>query len=90
MADYRVECITKPDRRSRNERIQRLGGSSPHPWNDTEDNVIAAIRAGHTFFTMVNGRRAEVEIAFHGLTPYLKTTADSLLADNLLYLPECR
>ncbi len=90
MTDYRVDCITKPERTNRNERIHRLGGSSPRAWNDTEDNVIDAIRQGDTFHTFVDGRRAEVEVAYRGLTPYLKTTSDGLLSDNLLYLPECR
>jgi hypothetical protein len=89
MTDYRVDCITKPDRTSRRERIQRLGGQSPSPWNDTEDNVITAIRNGHTFHTYVDRYRAEVVIDHRNGVPYLKTTADSSVKDNLLHLPEC-
>jgi YD repeat-containing protein len=90
MTDYRVDCITKPDRTSRVERIQALGGAWPSPWYDTEDNVIAAIDAGHTFHVVQNGYRVEVVTAWKGTTRYLKTEADSVLVDNLLYLPECR
>ena len=90
MTDYRVDCITKPDRTSRSERIQRLGGATPYPWNYSEDEVIALIKLGHTFHTYAPGYRAEVIIAHNGTTEYLKTDADGILTDNLLRLEECR
>jgi hypothetical protein len=42
-----------------------------------------------SFFTMVNGHRADVVVATRQGRKYLKTTADYDTPDNLLSLPEC-
>lgn len=91
MTTYQVECINKPDRTSRNERIQRLGGTYPYPWRRTEDEVISGIRyGGDVYYTLVDGNVALVIVAERNGRPYLKTQADSTFRDNLLALPECR
>jgi hypothetical protein len=90
MAEYRVDCITRPDRNSPNQRIRRLGGQWPNAWNDSEENVIGFInRREHNFFTLVNGARAEVIVGVRDGRYYLKTTADTYLRDNLFHLPDC-
>lgn len=85
--DYQVTCIRR-DGRDQDRRIDRLGGPQ---FNDTIDAVIAAIRQGHTFWTSVNGYRAEVVIKTHPQSwrPYLATAADNYPHNNLLNLPEC-
>jgi hypothetical protein len=91
MVDYRVDCITKPGNHfDPNTRIQGLGGASPENWYGTEDQVIASIRAGNTFYVhRPPATRVEVEIAYRNLTAYLKTVPDGIPYDNLLSLPEC-
>lgn len=85
--DYRVTCVRRdgPDADSR---IDRLGGPA---FNDTIDNVIAAIDVGHTFYVMDGIRRADVYVRTHSTSGrrYLTTDPDGWRENNLLSLPEC-
>jgi hypothetical protein len=55
MADYRIDCINKPDRDSRHERITHAGGPRPDGtgrWKDDVANIISFIERGqHSFYT---------------------------------------
>jgi hypothetical protein len=86
LMDYQITCIT-PDGRDPGRRIDGVGG----PWGHfSEDQAIAMIRAGHTFWTMVNWMRADVYIGGSALgTEYLTTSPDGYLPNNLLHLPPC-
>lgn len=92
MADsFQVRCINKCDRQNHYERITHIGGyDNGKAWRVPEADAIAGIESGKwAFYTLVNGRRAEVIIASHLGRKYLKTTADGDQPDNLLSLPEC-
>lgn len=87
MADVLVSCINKQPRQNPYEGITHLGGRS---WHWTRQQVIASIRGKeNTFYTQVNGRRAEVGVVDGPNGPYLRTYADGVWNDNLLALPEC-
>jgi hypothetical protein len=52
--------------------------------------VISAIeKKTHTFYTLVNGKRANVIVSTHNGHKYIKTENDGLHPNNLLELPEC-
>ena len=60
MADVQVTCITKPYRDSQHEAITHLGGAT---WRWTRQEVVNSIKAEtNTFFTLVNGKRADVGV----------------------------
>jgi uncharacterized protein DUF3892 len=88
MADVQVLCINKQPRSDPHEGITHLGGAG---WRLTRQEVVDCIKAGlHSFFTMVNGRRADVGVVNAANGPYVRTHADGYWNDNLLALPECR
>lgn len=92
MADsYQVRCIRKSDRYNHYERITHIGGyDAGKAWLLPEADAIAGIQSEKwAFYTLVNGKRAEVVVAVHLGRKYLKTTADGDQPDNLLSLPEC-
>jgi hypothetical protein len=87
MADAQVTCINKQPRNDTHEGITHLGGPE---WWWTRQAVIDSIRRkDNTFYTLVNGRRADVGIVNGPHGPYLRTHADGQWNDNLLALPEC-
>ena len=87
MADAQVTCINKQPRNNTHEGITHLGGSD---WKWTRSAVIQSIRdKTNTFFTRVNGKRADIGIVEGQNGPYLRTYADGQWNDNLLALPEC-
>ena len=87
MADARVICITKPDRHSKHEGITHLGGQG---WKWTRQAVIDSIEAkSNTFYTLVDGKRADVGVVNGPTGKFLRTYADGVWNDNLLALPEC-
>lgn len=90
MGDFQVTCINKPGSHSDpHTRIEYIGQEGQ--WKISEDSAIRRIRNGtDSFFTMVNGRRANVIVAERNGRPYLKTTLDDTRVDNLLILPECK
>lgn len=87
MADAQVTCITKPNRNSSHEGITHLGGAT---WKWTRQQVVDSINARtNTFYTMVNGKRADVGVVNGANGQYVRTHADGVWNDNLLALPEC-
>ncbi|KYK45164.1 hypothetical protein A1D31_11065 [Bradyrhizobium liaoningense] len=87
MADVQVTCINKQPRDNTHEGITHLGNSTGK-W--TRQSVIAWIEAGsHTFYTLVNGKRADVGVVQGANGKYVRTYADGYYNDNLLALPEC-
>lgn len=91
--DLRIDCINKTDRYSPHERIQYVGGfnvGATTRWRITQQQAIDYIEGReHTFYTMVNDRRANVIVAVHNGNKYIKTENDGEQPNNLLSLPEC-
>jgi hypothetical protein len=90
MARFQVTCINKRGSHlNPHERIQYIGYQGK--WKLSEDSAIRRIKAGgESFYTLVNGREADVIVATHKGREYLKTTADGYSPDNLLSLAECQ
>lgn len=93
MANYRVQCINKQPRNNTHEGITHLGGTAPDgsSWKDTRRNVVQFIESKtHTFYTLVNNKRADVFVVKeNGKDPYLRTASDGYYNNNLLELVEC-
>lgn len=94
MADYRIDCINKPDRNSPHEHITHVGGpelNGPGRWKDTVPNVVRYIETGtHRFYTSEGGVSAWVGVRVSASgRKYLQTHADGVWKDNLLALKEC-
>jgi len=87
MSDLRVRCINKQPRDDTHRGITHLGGDG---WKGTRQQVVADIESGaNNFYTLVNGRRAEVAVVTDQYGKYVRTHADGYWNDNLLALPEC-
>jgi len=87
MADVQVTCINKQPRNDTHHGITHLGGST---WKWTKEQVVSSIKAReNTFFTRVNGKRADVGVRENEHGEYLQTHADGYWNNNLLALPEC-
>ncbi len=89
MGRYQVTCINKRGNHyNPHERIGYIGQQGN--WKLSENSAIHRIESGSdSFYTMVNGRVAEVIVAEHNGRKYLKTDADGYAQNNLLALPEC-
>jgi hypothetical protein len=87
MADVQVTCIKKQPRDNTHEGITHLGGAT---WKWTRQQVIDSIKSGsNTFFSLVNGKRADVGVVNGPNGDYVRTYADGYWNDNLLALAEC-
>ena len=85
MADVQVQCVDK--RGNAHEHITHLGGAN---WKWTVQRVVQSIDSGtNTFFTQVNGKRANVGVINGAQGKYVRTHADGVWTDNLLALPAC-
>lgn len=89
----RVTCINKPDRNSKHDAIQRLGGTRDDNgarWNITRQECVDHIKKGAQFYVNVSGHNVYliVQKSASGLE-YVRTDPDQDRADNLLSLPEC-
>lgn len=91
MGRFQVTCINKRGGHfNPHERIEYIGNQTGN-WKLSEADAIRRIEGrSDSFFTLVNGREAEVIVAVHNGREYLKTTADGYSPDNLLSLAECR
>lgn len=89
--DLQITCINKSDRASAHERIKSVGGTSGGArWKHSQPDVIRNIvDKVHTYYTMVDGQRANVIVAIHNDTKYIKTASDGEQPNNLLSLSEC-
>ncbi len=89
MADVQVTCINKRDRNSSHEGITHLGNPNAG-WKWTRAQVIESIETKtNTFFTLVNGNRANIRVVDGPNGKYVRTYADGKWTDNLLALSEC-
>lgn len=87
MADAQVTCINKQPRDNPHEGITHVGGSN---WRWPRLLVIQSIESGsNTFFTMVDGKRADIGVVDSPNGKYVRTHADGYYNDNLLALREC-
>ena len=87
MADVQVQCIKKQPRNDTHKGITHLGGDG---WKWPRADVIRSIEGQtNTFFTRVNGKRAEVGVVEGPHGKYVRTHADGYYNDNLLALMEC-
>ncbi len=91
MADLLVDCINKQDRNSTHEGITHLGGPGGGTrWKWTRQQVINSIEAKtNTFYTKVDGKRADIGVVDGPNGKYVRTYADGKWNDNLLALSEC-
>lgn len=91
--DLLITCINKQPRNNPHEGITNLGGpnnGSGSRWVEPRANIINFIRQGtHSFYTMVNGKRANVAVVDGPNGAYVRTHADGSWNDNLLALNEC-
>ncbi|MGI8856187.1 MAG: DUF3892 domain-containing protein [Thermomicrobiales bacterium] len=87
MADVQVTCINKQPRQNSHEGITHLGGKN---WRWTRQQVIESIDAKtNTFYTLAEGKRANVHVVNGTHSRYVQTYADGQWKNDLLYLPEC-
>jgi Protein of unknown function (DUF3892) len=87
MADVQVNCINKQPRNDTHEGITHLGGAG---WKWPRAEVIKSIEGRtNTFYTLVNGKRADVAVVDGPNGKYVRTHADGYYNDNLLALMEC-
>ena len=87
MADVLVTCASRSG--TNHESISHLG--NPGVWRWTKQEVIQSIEAGtNTFYTNVNGKRADVSVVNGPTGKYMRTHADGYYNDNLLALSSCR
>ncbi|KPP85535.1 MAG: Protein of unknown function (DUF3892) [Rhodobacteraceae bacterium HLUCCO07] len=89
----KVTCIVKPDRNSKHDAIQRLGGTrddNGKRWSCTRQECVDLIKNGARFYVSVSGHSVDliVQESASGLE-YVRTDPDHDKADNLLSLPEC-
>ncbi len=87
MADVQVTCINKQARNNPYEGITHLGGPR---WRWTRQEVVDSInQKTNTFYTLVNGKRANIGVVDGPNGQYVQTYADGQWNNNLLALPEC-
>ncbi len=94
MADYRIDCVNKPNRTSVHEHITHVGGPNPNGsgrWKNTTAEIVRMIEQGtHRFYTNESGAAAWVGVRTSAAgNKFLQTHADGVWKDNLLALKEC-
>lgn len=87
MTELEVTCVVR--RGNTHESISHLGGPAGGGWRWPTQQVIAAIRAGtHTFYTLLDSRRAELHVAGE-TSRYVRTMVDGKWTNQLLRLQGC-
>jgi Protein of unknown function (DUF3892) len=93
MADYRIDCVHKPNRMSPHEHITHVGGPKPEGgrWQDTVENIVRFIeKKEHRFYTREGNSSAWVGVRTSTTgRKFVQTYADGIWKDNLLALNEC-
>jgi hypothetical protein len=84
MPDFQVTYTVNQPYDATHEGITHLGGVG---WRRTRLDVIDSLERGvDTFYTMVNGRRADVGVVHSGRGKHLRAHACGSCNDNLLAL----
>lgn len=87
MADVLVTCVDRGENGSTEEGITHLGGPG---WRWTRAQVIDSIEARtNTFYTFVEGKRADIGVRQGPNGKYVQTNADGRWTNNLLALNAC-
>jgi len=88
--EYRITCVTKPNRNSAHEHITSVGVEG-FARRLRVDEVIDYLHSKtFAFYTWVNGQKAYVGVVdVPGRASFIRTYADRTWNDNLLALPEC-
>jgi hypothetical protein len=88
-----IKCITKTNRSSSYERIERIGGVNLNgeKWLLTQQDAISGIENDKwSFYVSKNGHTVNVIVSTSAKgNKYIKTENDGDQPDNLLSLPEC-
>lgn len=89
----RVTCVRKPNRDSRYDAIERLGGTRDDDgqrWSCTRQECVDYIKKGVAFYVNVSGHKVYLIVQKSaGGIEYVRTDPDRDTRDNLLSLPEC-
>ena len=81
MADARIRCINKVPRNDTHHGITHVGGDG---WKWPRQDVIASIEARtNSFYTLVNGKRADVAVVSDHNGKYLRIPRGRLLQRQL-------
>jgi hypothetical protein len=92
MAEFEVNCITKPNRESRHEHITHIGNSEGG-WQLTREAAIVRIESKQEAYYTIDrqtGRKVYIGVVREaGKAPFLRTHADGKWNDNLLAQREC-
>ena len=92
MAEFKVDCITKPNRESRHEHITHIGNSNGG-WQLSRETAIGRIDSKQeSYYTVDEQTSRKVYIGVvreAGKAPFLRTHADGKWNDNLLAQREC-
>ena len=92
MNELKVDCVTKPDRKSKHEHITHIGNTIGS-WRMTREEAIRRIEdKTDAFYTAhkITGQRAYIGVVREaGKQPYLRTYADGQWNDNLLAQDIC-
>lgn len=87
MNEIQIKCITKSSDDQTHEAISHIGDYF-NSWTISE--AISLIQGNAaSFYTLVNGNRADIRIVKGKNGLYLQTLADGKWNDNLLALPRC-
>lgn len=90
--NHQIQYVNKIPRQDIHNAIRAVGGVNPDgtTWKMLLEDAVAAVQAGtYKFYVAVGANSVWVSVARSiAGNFYLRTDADSLLADNLLSLPE--
>jgi hypothetical protein len=87
-----ITCITKPDRASHHESIERVGGVRADGENfniSREKCADEILTQARSYCVVVDKVTTTVRAYKKGGKKYITTKPDETVADNLLSLPEC-